>query len=223
MCTSEPVSLESSAAACAAWRASSEPSVASRIFVGNMLISSLLLEGFPYLVFSINRHKYQSARGTPISRRATRAGRLVWSARRRSQARRGCAARTPLAFRLRPFLKRKQSPQLDSHSRWPLGHQQVDNVQRWEDVEQGDEDHDRRSPALEPGPLRQVPSVGEVEQRRVGGHHEKASRCGQYQEYDRLDARPYEYRATDGHEPHDRSVDLALAPELAVSKDGHLE
>src|SRR5919107_2277963 len=119
--------------------------------------------------------------------------------------------------------QRKQSPQLDSHSRWPLGHQQVDNVQRREDVEYGDEDHDRRTPALEPGPLRQVPAVGEVEQRRVGGHHEKASRCGQYQEYDRLDARPYECRATDGHDPHDCGVDLALAPELAVSKDGHLE
>src|SRR5215210_4288832 len=38
MCTSEPVFLESSAAACAAWRASSDPSVASRICVGNMLI-----------------------------------------------------------------------------------------------------------------------------------------------------------------------------------------
>src|SRR5918999_355664 len=38
MCTSEHVSLESSAAACVAWRASSEPSVARRIFVGNILI-----------------------------------------------------------------------------------------------------------------------------------------------------------------------------------------
>src|SRR5215211_190771 len=112
---------------------------------------------------------------------------------------------------------------LGPHSRRPLGHQQVDNVQRREEVERSDEDHDRRSPALEPGPLRQVPSVDEVEQRRVGGHHEEASRCGHYQQYDRLDARPYEYRATDGHEPHDRGVDLALAPELAVSKDGHLE
>src|SRR5215213_9495487 len=37
MCTSEPVSLESSAAACAARRAPSEPSVAKRIFVGKML------------------------------------------------------------------------------------------------------------------------------------------------------------------------------------------
>src|ERR687897_3155304 len=60
MCTSEPVSLESSAAACAAWRASSEPSVASRIFVGNMLIFSLLLDGFPYLVFRINWHNIKS-------------------------------------------------------------------------------------------------------------------------------------------------------------------
>jgi hypothetical protein len=39
-------------------------------------------------------------------------------------------------------------PQLGPHCRRPLGHQQVDNVQRREDVEQGDEDHDRRSPAL---------------------------------------------------------------------------
>src|ERR671917_2659039 len=38
MCTSEPVCLESSPAACAARRASSEPSVARRIFVGNILI-----------------------------------------------------------------------------------------------------------------------------------------------------------------------------------------
>jgi hypothetical protein len=50
-----------------------EPSVASRIFVGNMLISSLLLDGFPYLVFRINRHKHQIARVVPISRGATRA------------------------------------------------------------------------------------------------------------------------------------------------------
>src|SRR5919107_2022269 len=50
MCTSEPVFLESSAAACAARRASSEPSVARRIFVGKMLIrvtSFLLLRLFP--------------------------------------------------------------------------------------------------------------------------------------------------------------------------------
>jgi hypothetical protein len=43
-------------------RASLEPSVASRIFVGNMLISSLLLDGFPYLVFRINRHNRQIER-----------------------------------------------------------------------------------------------------------------------------------------------------------------
>src|SRR5215207_3119910 len=50
-----------------------EPSVASRIFVGNMLICSLLLDGFPYLVFRIDRHRYQSARVVLVSTRATRA------------------------------------------------------------------------------------------------------------------------------------------------------
>jgi hypothetical protein len=34
--------------------ASLEPSVASRILVGNMLISSLLLDRFPYLFVSVN-------------------------------------------------------------------------------------------------------------------------------------------------------------------------
>jgi hypothetical protein len=35
-------------------RASLEPSVASRIFVGNMLISSRLLDRVPYLFVSVN-------------------------------------------------------------------------------------------------------------------------------------------------------------------------
>jgi hypothetical protein len=43
-----------SAAVVRARLASLEPSVASRIFVGNMLISSLLLDGFPYLFVSVN-------------------------------------------------------------------------------------------------------------------------------------------------------------------------
>src|ERR671921_1296626 len=72
-CNSELVLLAISAAVVRARRASLEPSVASRIFVGNMLISSLLLDGFPYLVFSTNWHKYQSARAVPISTGATRA------------------------------------------------------------------------------------------------------------------------------------------------------
>src|ERR671911_2275082 len=72
-CSSELVLWAISAAVVRARRASLEPSVASKIFVGNMLISSLLLDGFPHLVFSIDRHKYQSARVVPISTRATRA------------------------------------------------------------------------------------------------------------------------------------------------------
>src|SRR5215212_3630624 len=68
MCTSEPVSLESSAAAWAAWRASSDPSVASRIFVGNMLISSRLLDSFPYPVISTGCRRHRTARVVPLLR-----------------------------------------------------------------------------------------------------------------------------------------------------------
>src|SRR5215210_8397936 len=46
-CNSELVLLAISAAVVRSRLASLEPSVASRIFVGNMLISSLLLDGFP--------------------------------------------------------------------------------------------------------------------------------------------------------------------------------
>src|SRR5829696_5430939 len=72
-CSSEFVLWAISAAVVRARRASLEPSVASRIFVGNMLIFSLLLEGIPYLVFRINRHRYQSARVVLVSTKATRA------------------------------------------------------------------------------------------------------------------------------------------------------
>src|SRR5215207_9061114 len=71
-CNSELVLWAISAAVVRARRASLEPSVASRIFVGNMLISSRLLEGFPYLVFSIDRHRYQSAQVILVTTRATR-------------------------------------------------------------------------------------------------------------------------------------------------------
>src|SRR5215207_6840787 len=49
-CNSELVLWAISAAVVSARLASLEPSVASRIFVGNMLISSLLLDRFPYLL-----------------------------------------------------------------------------------------------------------------------------------------------------------------------------
>src|ERR687897_1915302 len=68
--------------------------------------------------------------------------------------------------------------QLESKCRQPLGSRQVEHDPRREEVEQGDEDYYRRSPALELGVLRQVSAVEEIEQRRVGGHHEKASRRG---------------------------------------------
>src|SRR5215203_7135407 len=72
-CSSELVLWAISAAVVRARAASLEPSVASRIFVGNMLICSLLLDGFPYLVFRIDRHKHKSARVVLVSTRATRA------------------------------------------------------------------------------------------------------------------------------------------------------
>src|ERR671915_52600 len=120
-------------------------------------------------------------------------------------------------------LKRSHLPQLESKCRQPLGRRQVEQDPRRDEVEQGDEDYYRRPPALEPGVLRQVPAGWYIEQRRVHGHDVKASRRGHHQQYDRLDTSPDEYRAADGHDPHDRDVDLALAPELALPQEVHLE
>src|SRR5215212_8695572 len=58
-CNSELVLWAKSAAVVRARRASLEPSVASRIFVGNMLISSRLLDRVPYLFTRIERHNRQ--------------------------------------------------------------------------------------------------------------------------------------------------------------------
>src|SRR5215208_1405819 len=58
-CNSELVLWAISAAVVSARLASLEPSVASRIFVGNMLISSRLLGRIPYLFTSIERHNRQ--------------------------------------------------------------------------------------------------------------------------------------------------------------------
>src|ERR671913_1204382 len=68
-----------------------------------------------------------------------------------------------------------------------------------------------------------MPAVEPVEQRRVGGHHEKASRSAKGQQYDWLDPRPYDYGATNCQDPHGRDVEFALAPELALLQEGHLE
>src|SRR5918994_3007483 len=73
MCTSEPVSLESSAAACAAWRASSEPSVASKILVGKTLTGVP-----PCFLYPFSRHHDDTSRHLALAcrfldgRRATR-------------------------------------------------------------------------------------------------------------------------------------------------------
>src|SRR5215203_4316379 len=58
-CNSELVLWAISAAVVRARLASLEPSVASRIFVGNMLISSRLLDRVPYLFTSVKRHNRQ--------------------------------------------------------------------------------------------------------------------------------------------------------------------
>jgi hypothetical protein len=59
MCNSELVLWAKSAAVVSARLASLEPSVASSIFVGNMLISTRLLDRVPYMFTSIERHNRQ--------------------------------------------------------------------------------------------------------------------------------------------------------------------
>src|SRR5215204_3541481 len=104
-----------------------------------------------------------------------------------------------------------------------LGDKPVEDVEHEGGVHQKRQDHARQPPAPELDRFRQEPAVEQDEQRRVEEHHEPAPRRGEDQQYERLDARPDDYRAPDGHDPHDRDVDLALAPELACLEEGHLQ
>src|SRR5215212_9122432 len=104
-----------------------------------------------------------------------------------------------------------------------LGEQQVEYVDYEGGVHQKRHDHARQPPAAQLDGVRQEPAVEPDEQRRVEEHHEPAPRRGEDQQYERLDARPDDYRAPDGHDPHDRDIDLALAPELALLEEVHLQ
>src|SRR5215211_4384962 len=104
-----------------------------------------------------------------------------------------------------------------------LGHQQVDYVDHEGGVHQKPQDHAHKAPAVNLDGIRQAPAVEQDEQCRVEEHHEPAPRRGEDQKYKRLGARPDDYRATDGHDPHHRGVYLALAPELACLQEGHLQ
>src|SRR5215217_7542744 len=104
-----------------------------------------------------------------------------------------------------------------------LGEQQVEYVDHEGGVQQKRQDHAHKAPAVNLDGVRQEPAVEQDEQRRVEEHHEPATRGGEDQKYKRLGARPDDYRAPDGHDPHDRDVDLALAPELACLEEGHLQ
>src|SRR5215213_8988600 len=104
-----------------------------------------------------------------------------------------------------------------------LGEQQVEYVDHEGGVQQKRQDHARQPPAVNLDGVRQEPAVEQDEQRRVEEHHEPAPRRGEDQQYERLGARPDDYRAPDGHDPHDRGVDLALGPELACLEKGHLQ
>src|SRR5215217_6649305 len=112
---------------------------------------------------------------------------------------------------------------LSCKCRRSLGGKQVEYVDHEGGVHQKPEDHARQPPAAKLDGIRQEPAVEQDEQRRVEEHHEPAPRRGEDQQYERLDARPDDYRAPDAHDPHDRDVDLALAPELACLEEGHLQ
>src|SRR5215218_9512768 len=90
-------------------------------------------------------------------------------------------------------------------------------------VDQKRHDHPHQPPAPELDGIRQDAAVELDEQPRVDEHHEPAPRRGEEQQYQRLDARPYDNRAPDAYDPHDRSVELALAPELALGQEVHLQ
>src|SRR5215218_7373481 len=94
--------------------------------------------------------------------------------------------------------------------------QQVGYVDHEGGVEHKRHDHARQPPAANLDGIRQHPAVEQDEQSRVEEHHEPAPHRGEDQQYERLDARPYDQRTPDAHDPHDRDVDLALAPELAL-------
>src|SRR5919199_1721864 len=102
-------------------------------------------------------------------------------------------------------------------------HQQIDYVEREGGVEQERHNHARQPPAPDLDGVRQGSAVEQDEQRRVEEHHKPAPRRGHHQQEERLDARPYEQRAPDDHDPHDRDVDLALAPEAALLEEGNLQ
>src|SRR5215211_7545765 len=110
-----------------------------------------------------------------------------------------------------------------SDRRWSRSHQQVEYVDHEGGVHQKRQGHAHKAPAVHLDGIRQEPAVEQDEQCRVEEHHEPATRGGEDQKYKRLGARPDDYRAPDGHDPHDRDVDLALAPELAPGQEVHLQ
>src|SRR5215208_3967071 len=125
-----------------------------------------------------------------------------------------------------PSLQTRPDPsyvRLSCKYRRSLGEQQVEYVDHEGGVHQKRQDHARQPPAANLDGVRQESAVEQHEQRRVEEHHEPAPRRGEDQKYKRLGARPDDYRATDGHDPHDRDVDLALAPEIACLEEGHLQ
>src|SRR5215211_1688144 len=79
-----------------------------------------------------------------------------------------------------------------SERRRSRGHQQVDYVEREGGVEQKRQAHPHQPPAAQLDLLRQEAAVEQDEQPRVEEHHEPAPRRGEDQQYERLDARPYD-------------------------------
>src|SRR5829696_4348781 len=112
---------------------------------------------------------------------------------------------------------------LTASQRTRVGHQQVEYVDHEGGVHQKRQDHAHKAPGVNLDGTRQGAAVEQDEQCRVEEHHEPAPRRGEDQKYKRLGARPDDYRATDGHDPDYRDVDLALAPELALLQESHLQ
>src|SRR5829696_4919327 len=220
MCTSEPVSLESSAAACVAWRASSEPSVASSIFVGNMLISLGLLGGFPYLLLIGTNLKLLGLLSS-LGEQPEQIGDRDQDTEDHHGQQGGYPE--PLEHPGCVLLYGWFSPcplQLSRQGGVDVPVDQVRGEHREGCERQGDHDE---AGALDLDGFRQDAAVEPDEHPRVEEHHDPAARGSYDQQPQRLDARPDDHGPPEAHDPRDRDVEFALAPEFTTGQVTSLE
>src|SRR5918992_790358 len=86
----------------------------------------------------------------------------------------------------------RQRPVCLRQRRRSLGGHQVDDVDYEGGVDQKRYGQARQPPATQLDGIRQGSAVEQDEQPRVDEHHEPAPRRGEDQQYERLDARPYD-------------------------------